>query len=691
MEKENEQRSGLSSFLPVIIMGGVMIVLMQYFFPAPEPPPPDGEPSRAVPAEPARKSAARERDYSDFEVRGREGRPERIELDTGFYHIVLNSRGGRIEAMYLRSHDELTIPAKVIEASGDPVAKETESVEVTRGNGMDFQPFLYLGDIRKYGDQLAHPTLNDLVFRVEGPETDERSGIQEVRFVLPVRLKKQNLEIVKIYRFFRGENFFRQTTVVRNEEDEEFDWGGWLFYKPFGDIGPAPDTDSSAVLATYGRFARQNGDLQQRPNLEQSGGGFLNFLSCGDDNYDPNRAFTEWTRGEHPAAGKVDFIGSNSRYFFSYANFIAGDDEPTGKPDDALFRNKIDPSGSRALLVRFRKFRLGPEGEKDLRGGSPAGNLDEFGQWLPAGKANAAAMRRLRSRTDSLVVDSQVYLGVKSDEAHQYQNVQLFQSEFGLDEPNDEARSVIYQNAFLGLFSRIRDWVVMLMRFVYGYIGNYGWTIILIATGFKLMTWPLNQMQAKSAKKMSALKPEMDRLNELYSDTSDPKNAQKKQQAVMELWKKHNINPAKGCLPMLIQMPIFIALYSAFSESVELWRSPFILWMTDLSRPDTVYVLRDFLFISSLNINILPIAMAVTQLGAQFATPTMTADPQQRMIMMFLPVVIPIFLWNMPSGVTLYWTIQNIVTIVWQFANNYLVTDDDIPTPPAKSSKQLKG
>ena len=83
-------------------------------------------------------------------------------------------------------------------------------------------------------------------------------------------------------------------------------------------------------------------------------------------------------------------------------------------------------------------------------------------------------------------------------------------------------------------------------------------------------------MQAKSMKRMTSLKPEMDKINELYAD-----NAQEKQKKMMELYKKHKINPAKGCLPILIQMPVFIALYSAFSESVELWKSPFIFWMTD--------------------------------------------------------------------------------------------------------------
>ena len=597
------------------------------------------------------------------------GDAREIMVDTGFYRAVLSSRGGRIARMYLASHDELAIPKKIVEATDDPIVREARAVEVTRGNGMDFQPFLYLGNDREHRDQMALPKLNEALFAVEGPEVDERTGTQEIRFVLPLRLKDQRLELVKIYRFFKDENFFRQVTVLRNRDRETFAWPGFIFFKPFGDIGPEPESESSTVLITYGRFHGLSGELHQRPNLPPSNSPFA-FLSCSKP-ADPNQLYEQGFMNS-PGNGAGEFLGSNSRYFFTYANFLSDGEETRNRPDGFIYRNHIDPSGREALAAVYRPIELGGREEGDLEFGSVSGNTDESGKWLTAAEGNAAALRRLQRRGDSLVIDSQVYLGVKSDEAHRFHNPPLFEAEFGQEEPNDTARSVIYQNAFLGLFSKIRDWIVILMRFVYGYIGNYGWSIIIIATSFKLATWPLNQMQAKSAKRMAALKPEMDKINERYAD--DP---QEKQKAVMGLWKKHKINPAKGCLPILIQMPIFIALYSAFSESVELWRSPFIWWMTDLSRPDTVYTFHDFLFFDKFNINILPLLMAGTQVGAQMTT-QMAVDPQQKMMMYLLPVVFIFVLWDMPSGVTLYWTVQNVITILWQYANNYLIKDDEL-------------
>jgi len=122
-----------------------------------------------------------------------------------------------------------------------------------------------------------------------------------------------------------------------------------------------------------------------------------------------------------------------------------------------------------------------------------------------------------------------------------------------------------------------------------------------------------------------------------------------------------------GCLPILIQIPIFIALYSAFSDSIELWKSPFILWMKDLSQPDTIYVIKDLFVVKNLHINVLPLLMVGSQLLLQKMT-TVTTDPQQKFLMYFMPIIMIFFFWSMPSGVTLYWTVQNIISVVWQLA-----------------------
>ena len=283
-----------------------------------------------------------------------------------------------------------------------------------------------------------------------------------------------------------------------------------------------------------------------------------------------------------------------------------------------------------------------------------------------AGK-NYERVLRTSGRADALVVDSQVFFGVRRDESHFFYNQALALSEFGSSESDDRARRIISSFA---LFSKLKDAIVWAMHHVYNLTGNYGWTIIIIASLFKLLTFPLNQMQAKSMKRMSILKPEMERINEKYAD-----NPQEKQKKVMELYKKHNINPAKGCLPLLIQMPVFIALYSAFSESIELWNSPFVLWMTDLSSPDTIYVLN-FLFIQDFNLNILPLLMVGSQILQQKLT-TATMDPQQQTMMYMMPFIMLFFFWSMPSGVTLYWTVQNMLAIVWQLVAEKFMDNEE--------------
>ena len=190
-----------------------------------------------------------------------------------------------------------------------------------------------------------------------------------------------------------------------------------------------------------------------------------------------------------------------------------------------------------------------------------------------------------KERRDALIIDNKVFVGVRSSQSHAFKNPALMQAAFGESKPNAEAEESLYQSAYTALFSGVSNFIITVMRWLYAFIGNYGWCIIIIALGFKLLTFPLNQMQVKGMQKMSELRPELEAINQQYG-----KNPQEKQKRVMQLFKKHNYNPAKGCLPVLIQMPIFVGLYSAFSGSVELWRSPFILWMDDLSRPDTVWL-----------------------------------------------------------------------------------------------------
>jgi len=136
------------------------------------------------------------------------------------------------------------------------------------------------------------------------------------------------------------------------------------------------------------------------------------------------------------------------------------------------------------------------------------------------------------------------------------------------------------------------------------------------------------------------------------------------QKEMMKLYKENKVNPMGGCFPLLLQMPFFFALYSALIDSIDLWRAPFILWMKDLSMPDTV------LTVSGFDLNILPIVMTATTFVQQKLS-TVDTGGQQKMLMMMMPLMFIFIFWSMPSGLVLYWALQNIFQIAHQLFINY--------------------
>ncbi len=202
-------------------------------------------------------------------------------------------------------------------------------------------------------------------------------------------------------------------------------------------------------------------------------------------------------------------------------------------------------------------------------------------------------------------------------------------------------------------FSRL---LLFAMNWLHEFIPNYGVVIIILSVVTKLMFYPLTKKSLESMRALQVLKPEMDKLNEQYKD--DP---QRKQQEIFELYKKHKVNPLGGCLPMLVQMPVFVALYSVLSNAIELRKEPFFLWINDLSVPDAIGSLLGF------PIHILPILMAVTMLIQSKLTPT---DPRQAALTYIMPVMMLFFFYALPSGLVLYWTVSNVLQIGQQFMIN---------------------
>ncbi len=198
-----------------------------------------------------------------------------------------------------------------------------------------------------------------------------------------------------------------------------------------------------------------------------------------------------------------------------------------------------------------------------------------------------------------------------------------------------------------GFFHPLAKPLMVVLKFFYNFIGNYGISVILLTICIKLLFWPLTQKSYKSMKGMQKLQPEMKKMREKYGS-----DKQKLNQEMMSFYKDNKVNPLGGCLPMVIQIPVFFALYRVLLGSIELRHAPFMMWITDLSAKDPYYVT--------------PLIMGVTMFFQQKMTPT-NMDPTQEKIMLMMPVVFTFMFLNFPAGLVLYWLTNNLLTILQQY------------------------
>ncbi len=211
------------------------------------------------------------------------------------------------------------------------------------------------------------------------------------------------------------------------------------------------------------------------------------------------------------------------------------------------------------------------------------------------------------------------------------------------------------QSLDLGWFSAIAKPLLFTLKFFYRYVGNYGIAIIIITVILKALFFPLTHKSYKSMKDMQKIQPKMAALKEKYKNDRDAMN-----KAVMELYRDNKVNPLGGCLPMIVQIPVFFALYKALMFSIELRHAPFFFWITDLSDKDPYYVT--------------PVIMGITMFVQQKMTPSQM-DPVQQKMMLALPVVFTFMFLSFPSGLVLYWLVNNILTIGQQMYINKLVKE----------------
>jgi YidC/Oxa1 family membrane protein insertase len=216
-----------------------------------------------------------------------------------------------------------------------------------------------------------------------------------------------------------------------------------------------------------------------------------------------------------------------------------------------------------------------------------------------------------------------------------------------------------------GFFARILLWV---MRTVEGVVRNWGVAIILLTVLVKLLLYPLTARSMQSMNEMRKLQPEIEKLKAKHGEDKEKLNL-----AVMQLYQQHKVNPLGGCLPMLIQMPIWFALYATLQTSVELYREPF-LWLRDLTRYDPIYVL--------------PLLMGVSSFLMQKLAPQPADNTQAKMLLYFMPVFFTFIMLKLPSGLTLYILVNNVLSIAQQ---QWLMRRQGVPAPagPVKAREKV--
>ena len=206
-----------------------------------------------------------------------------------------------------------------------------------------------------------------------------------------------------------------------------------------------------------------------------------------------------------------------------------------------------------------------------------------------------------------------------------------------------------------GLFVTLGRFILKILTFFYNIVGNWGWAIVILTIMLKILLFPLSRSSFRSISQMQKLQPYLKDLKTKYKG-----NTQMMNKEMMELYRKYKINPLGGCLPMLAQMPVFIAFFFMLRNAVVLRGAKFIFWINDLSLPDTVITISNF---PGGGINILPLLMGASMLVQQKMTAT---DPNQKMMAMMMPIFFTFIFYNFPSGLLVYWLLTNILSIFEQ-------------------------
>ncbi len=225
-----------------------------------------------------------------------------------------------------------------------------------------------------------------------------------------------------------------------------------------------------------------------------------------------------------------------------------------------------------------------------------------------------------------------------------------------------------------GWFAALIVPLLKALKWINGFVGNYGWSIIILTFLINVVIFPLRHKSVASMRKMQQLQPRVKAIQERYAGlkATDPAK-QKMNQELMDLYRTAGVNPASGCVPMLLTMPVLFSFYSLLATAIELRGAPFGLWIQDLSVHDPLYIT--------------PVIMGASMLWQQWITPTAGMDPAQQRIMMFMPLMFLFFFLWAPSGLVIYWLVSNLLTIGQQYITNRIVGPPQAVQPaPVKVS-----
>jgi len=228
-----------------------------------------------------------------------------------------------------------------------------------------------------------------------------------------------------------------------------------------------------------------------------------------------------------------------------------------------------------------------------------------------------------------------------------------------------------------GFFRIIVAPLLRTLNSINGVIGNYGWSIVLLTVVINLILFPLRHKQVVSMRKMQAIQPEVKVIQDRYAKlkATDPAK-QKMNQELMQLYQDRGVNPAAGCIPMLLPFPVLLAFYALLTTAIELRGAPFAGWIHDLSRPDPYYIT--------------PVFMVVSQVVQQWMMPAAGVDPTQQKMMLVMPLVLGFIFLSFPSGVVLYWIVNTVWGIGQQYVTNKLIGPPNVKNMRPAAERQLK-